>query len=98
MSVKNAPSEVVLDQDLVRTLTDAVRKTAEELTARAGFDAAHAEGTTLVAQSGRYRFVVKNSVTTADSGRQEQVLDLYARMVVRQLLRTPDGRGPSPPG
>lgn len=64
---------------------EAALQTARDL-ANAGFDAAWAEGSDVFARKDRHIFVMHNVIKLGAPGNRERMLDLYAAMVVRNLL------------
>lgn len=73
------------DDELARVAAEAAEQTAKDLVA-AGFDEAWADGPHVYARKGRYRYAMHNDVRRGPPGNREKMLDLYAAMVVRNLL------------
>lgn len=85
-------AEEARDHEMARTAIQAAAQTAEDLVGR-GFDEARADGPHVYAQKGRYRFLLRNDVRPGPPGRREEMINLYASLAARNLLRRLPGPG-----
>lgn len=76
---------------LARIAADAAAKTANRLV-HIGWDEAWAEGSTVHARQGDFTFILRNDVQKGPPGNRDRMLDMYASMVVRNLLAGRPGR------
>jgi len=67
-------------------LVEAITETARDLAARSTFTAVRVEGSILLARAGRHTFAVRNEIRKEPSAARRTVVDLYASMVVRNLV------------